>query len=68
LHERARSLDGFLGANVARPAIVATDGWVWYGDLATEGGDYKRVNRSAPWGDAALRLRTIHLVFGLAKR
>ena len=64
----AKSLDGFLGQNVARPATVATDGWSGYGGLAAAGYDHAPLNLSATWGDAALRLPAIHLVFGLAKR
>ena len=33
----ASSLEGFLAANVARPATVATDGWSGYGGLAAAG-------------------------------
>ncbi|MGH6917139.1 MAG: IS1595 family transposase, partial [Geminicoccaceae bacterium] len=64
----AKSLEGFLAANVARPAAVATDGWSGYADLAAKGYRHEPVNLSAAWGDAALRLPAIHLVFGLAKR
>jgi len=64
----ARSLEGFLDRNVARPATVATDGWPGYAGLAAKGYRHEPLNLSASWGDAALRLRAIHLVFGLAKR
>jgi transposase-like protein len=64
----ASSLGGFLGRNVARPATVATDGWSGYGGLAAKGYAHEPLNLSASWGDAALRLPAIHLVFGLAKR
>jgi transposase-like protein len=64
----ALSLEGFLGHNVARPTIVATDGWSGYGGLAAAGWRHEPLNLSASWGDAALRLPAIHLVFGLAKR
>jgi transposase-like protein len=64
----ARSLAGFLGQNVARPAIVATDGWSGYAGLAAAGYAHEPLNLAATWGDAALRLPAIHLVFGLAKR
>jgi hypothetical protein len=64
----ARSLGGFLGRNVARPATVATDGWSGYQGLATAGYAHEPLNLSASWGDAALRLPAIHLAFGLAKR
>jgi transposase-like protein len=64
----AESLEGFLGQNVARPATVTTDGWAGYGGLATAGYRHAPINLSASWGDAALRLPAIHLVFSLAKR
>jgi transposase-like protein len=59
---------GFLGRNVARRATVTTDGWSGYGGLAAAGYAHEPVNLAAGWGDAALRLPAIHLVFGLAKR
>ena len=62
------SLEGFLAAHVARPAAVTTDGWAGYGGLAAAGWRHEPVNLSATWGDAALRLPAIHLVFSLAKR
>src|SRR5512146_209428 len=64
----AESLEGFLGRNVARPATVTTDGWAGYGGLAAAGYRHAPINLSASWGDAALRLPAIHLVFSLAKR
>jgi transposase-like protein len=64
----ARSLEGFLSQNVARPATVATDGWSGYLGLDAAGYRHEPLNLSASWGDAALRLPAIHLVFGLAKR
>jgi transposase-like protein len=64
----AKSLAGFLGQNVARPATVVTDGWSGYGGLVAAGYRHEPLNLSATWGDAALRLPAIHLVFGLAKR
>jgi transposase-like protein len=64
----AASLEGFLAAHVAKPATVATDGWRGYAGLAAEGYDHEPVSLSPSWGDAALRLPAIHLVFGLAKR
>jgi transposase-like protein/ribosomal protein L37AE/L43A len=64
----AASLEGFLGQNVARPATVTTDGWAGYGGLAAAGYRHAPINLSASWGDAALRLPAIHLVFSLAKR
>jgi transposase-like protein len=64
----AKSLEGFLGRNVAQRATVATDGWSGYGGLAAAGYAHEPVNLAASWGDAALRLPAIHLVFGLAKR
>src|SRR5215212_2651819 len=64
----AASLEGFLAANVAKPATVATDGWRGYLGLPAEGYDHEPINLGATWGDAALRLPGIHLVFSLAKR
>ena len=64
----ARSLEGFLAAAVAKPATVATDGWSGYGGLAAKGYAHEPLTLAASWGDAALRLPAIHLVFGLAKR
>jgi transposase-like protein len=64
----AASLEGFLAANVARPATVATDGWRGYLGLLDAGYGHEPVKLSASWGDAALRLPAIHLVFSLAKR
>ena len=64
----APSLEGFLGQNVARPAAVATDGWSGYAGLDAAGYAHEPLNLSTTWGDAALRLPAIHLVFGLAKR
>jgi transposase-like protein len=64
----AASLEGFLAAHVARPATVATDGWRGYAGLAATGYEHEPVSLSTSWGDAALRLPGIHLVFGLAKR
>jgi transposase-like protein len=64
----AKSLAGFLGHNVARPATVATDGWSGSKGLAAAGYAHEPLNLSASWGDAALRLPAIHLVFGLAQR
>src|SRR4051794_14004572 len=62
----AASLEGFLGAAVAVPATVATDGWSGYAGLAAEGYAHEPVDPGAC--DAGLRLPGIHLVFGLAKR
>ena len=64
----AKSLEGFLAGAVARPASVATDGWSGYAGLAPAGWRHEPLNLNASWGDAALRLPAIHLVFGLAKR
>jgi transposase-like protein len=64
----ARSLEGFLGQNVTKPAEVATDGWSGYAGLGAAGYSHEPLNLSIAWGDAALRLPAIHLVFGLAKR
>src|SRR4051794_9732274 len=62
----AASLEGFLGAAVATPTAVVTDGWSGYAGLAAEGYAHEPVDPGAP--DAALRLPGIHLVFGLVKR
>jgi transposase-like protein len=64
----ANSLGGFLAHNVAKPAMVTTDGWSGYGRLADAGFAHEPINLSRSWGDAASRLPAIHLVFGLAKR
>jgi transposase-like protein len=53
---------------VVMPAAVATDGWRGYLGLPDAGYGHEPVNLSASWGDAALRLPAIHLVFSLAKR
>ena len=64
----ASSLIGFLGRNVASPAQVATDGWAGYRGLEAKGYAHEPIPLAHSWGDAALRLPAIHLVFGLAKR
>jgi transposase-like protein len=64
----AQSLHGFLAANIAPPATIATDGWSGYAGLAAKGYGHEPINLARSWGDAALRLPAIHLVFGLAKR
>jgi len=64
----ANSLSGFLARNVATPGVIATDGWSGYGGLAARGFAHTPINLTRSWGDAALRLPAIHLVFGLAKR
>jgi transposase-like protein len=64
----ARSLQRFLAANIAPPAAVTTDGWPGYARLDQAGYDHEAINLTTGWGDAALRLPAIHLVFGLAKR
>jgi transposase-like protein len=64
----AASLEGFLGAAVAAPAAVATDGWGGYAGLPAKGYAHEPVDLGAAGGEAALRLPGIHLVFGLAKR
>ena len=64
----ATSLLGFLAAHVARPAAVATDGWSGYAGLNAAGYGHEPVRLRTSWGDAALRLPAIHLVFSLAKR
>jgi transposase-like protein len=62
----AASLEGFLGAAVATPAAVATDGWSGYAGLAAGGYAHEPVDPGA--SGAALRLPAIHLVFSLVKR
>lgn len=64
----AASLESFLAGNVAPPAAVTTDGWQGYAGLGQAGYAHAAINLSRSWGDAALRLPAIHLVFGLAKR
>jgi transposase-like protein len=64
----ASSLVGFLGQNVLRPAEIATDGWSGYHGLEAAGYAHRPIPLARSWGDAALRLPAIHLVFGLAKR
>src|SRR3954469_24436675 len=64
----AESLDAFLAAHVAKPATVATDGWRGYLGLPAAGYDHEPIDLGATWGDAALRLPGIHLVFSLVKR
>jgi transposase-like protein len=64
----ATSLQDFLGRNVERPADVATDGWSGSSGLGARGYRHEPINLAKSWGDAALRLPAIHLVFGLAKR
>ena len=64
----AKSLAGFLARNVAPPAAVTTDGWQGDAGLDQAGYAQEPINLSHSWGDAALRLPGIHLVFGLAKR
>jgi transposase-like protein len=64
----ASSLVGFLDQNVLRTALVATDGWSGYRGLEAEGYAHEPIPLARSWGDAALRLPAIHLVFGLAKR
>jgi transposase-like protein len=64
----AASLGSFLGRNVEPPAAIATDGWSGYRGLDAKGYTHAPVNLASTWGDAALRLPGIHLVFGLAKR
>src|SRR3954467_15942090 len=62
----AASLEGFLGAAVATPTAVATDGWSGYAGLAAEGYAHEPGDPGAP--PAAPRPPGIHLVFGLVKR
>jgi len=49
-------------------ATVKTDGWSGYRGLEAEGYAHQPIPLARSWGDAALRLPAIHLVFGLAKR
>ena len=65
---RPRASRASLAGTPARPATVTTDGWAAYGGLAAAGYRHAPINLSASWGDAALRLPAIHLVFSLAKR
>ena len=46
----ASSLEGFLAANVARPATVATDGWSGYAGLAAEGYAHEPISLGRPAG------------------
>ena len=62
------SLEGFLQANVAKPATVTTDGLASYRGLPKAGYDHAPINLTRSWGDASQRLPAIHLVFGLVKR
>src|SRR3954447_25436554 len=48
----AASLEGFLGAAVATPTAVATDGWSGYAGLAAEGSAHQPGDSGAP--DAAI--------------
>ena len=64
----ASSLVGFLAQNVSSPAQVATDGWSGYRGLEARGYAHAPIPLARSWGDAALRLPAIHLVFGLTKR
>ena len=50
------------------PCPVATDGWSGYRGLEAKGYAHEPIPLAQSWGDAALRLPAIHLVFGLAKR
>jgi transposase-like protein len=62
------SLEGFVARNIAKPTPITTDGWTGYAGLDAKGFAHEAINLSRSWGDAALRLPGIHLVFGLAKR
>jgi transposase-like protein len=62
------SLEGFLEANVAKPATVTTDGFTGYRGLPKAGYHHEPINLTRSWGDASQRLPAIHLVFGLVKR
>ena len=59
---------GFLGRNVSSPAPVVTDGWSGYRRLEAQGYAHQPILFARSWGDAALRLPAIHLIFGPAKR
>jgi ISXO2-like transposase domain/Transposase zinc-ribbon domain len=45
----ATSLEGFLAANVAKPAAVVTDGWAGYADLPAQGYHHEPINLSTSW-------------------
>ena len=47
---------------------MTTNGWSGHAGLAAAGDAHQPLNLNASWGDAALRLPAVHLVFGLAKR
>src|SRR4051794_1962869 len=64
----AKSLGAFLAAHVTKPATMATDGWSGYRGLPDAGYGHEPIDLSATWGDAALRLPGVHLVFSLVKR
>jgi transposase-like protein len=64
----AKSLEGFIAADTAKPLTITTDGWAGYRGLEAKGYAHEPINLSASWGDASLRLPAIHLVFSLAKR
>ena len=65
----ATSLEGFLAANVAKPADRRHRRLVRLCAASPPPATTtSRSTSAAAWGDAALRLPAIHLVFGLAKR
>ena len=52
----AKSLEGFLDADTAKPLTVDTDGWASYRGLDAKGYAHEAINLSQSWGDASLRL------------
>src|ERR687885_1006917 len=61
----AASLGGFLGAAVATPAAVATDGWSGYAGLPAEGYAHEPVELGAAGGEAELGPPRNHPGLGL---
>ena len=61
------SLEGFLEANVAKPATVTTDGFTGYRGLDAVGYAHAPINLARSWSDASQKLPAIDLGFGLAK-
>ena len=51
----ATSVEGFLAANVAKPAAVVTDGWVGYADLPARGYHDEPIDLSKCWGECRVR-------------
>lgn len=64
----AKSLEGFIDTDTAKPLNITTDGWSGYHGLDARGYAHEVINLSQSRGDASLRLPAIHLVFSLAKR